>query len=225
MKFLKTMCAIGVVAASAGNVMAKVSPEEAAKLGGSELTAVGAERAGNAEGTIPAWTGGITEIPAGFKKGQSYIDPYAEDKILYTITKDNMAQYADKLSDGQKKMLTTYDSYKINVYPTHRSAKYNDLLISNAKKNATNAELVDNGNGVTGSFGAIPFPIPGAALEVLWNQIMRDRGENFERTQVQVTPTANGAFSPIQFTEEFSPRYLLSDAAKNKDENVYFYFN
>ena len=50
MKMIKTLCAIGVVAASfsAANVMAKVSPEEAAKLG-NELTPIGAEKAGNAD--------------------------------------------------------------------------------------------------------------------------------------------------------------------------------
>ena len=63
MKFIKTICAIGVVAASlsANLAMAKVSPEEAAKLGGKELTPIGAERAGNAAGTIPEWTGGIKD--------------------------------------------------------------------------------------------------------------------------------------------------------------------
>ncbi len=109
MKMIKTLCAIGVVAASfsAANVMAKVSAEEAAKLG-NELTPVGAEKAGNADGTIPAWTGGITEPPAGFVVGKPYLDPFASDQVLYTITKDNMVQYADKLSDGQKSMLEKY---------------------------------------------------------------------------------------------------------------------
>ena len=46
---------------------AKVSEEEAARLGG-ELTPVGAERAGNAEGTIPAWTGGIEAPPPGWTR-------------------------------------------------------------------------------------------------------------------------------------------------------------
>jgi len=38
-------------------VYAKVSPEEAARLGleGTELTPLGAIRAGNADGSIPAW--------------------------------------------------------------------------------------------------------------------------------------------------------------------------
>ena len=227
MKFIKTMCAIGVVAASvsAGNVMAKVSPEEAAKLGGDELTPLGAERAGNAAGTIPAWTGGLTEVPAGYTSGSGdYIDPYADDKILYTITKANMADYADKLSEGQKKMLTTYDSYKINIYPTRRSMAVSDEVAAFAKNNAVNVEQIDNGNGLSGLEGVVPFPIPKNGVDMIWNQIMRYRGGALKRHYVQVTPTANGAFAPIEFVEEFSPRYDLSDVAKNKDTNVFWYF-
>ena len=43
----------------ATSVMAAVSPDEAAKLGNT-LTPVGAEMAGNADGSIPAWTGGLS---------------------------------------------------------------------------------------------------------------------------------------------------------------------
>ena len=53
---------------------------------------------------------------------------------------------------------------------------------------------------------------------------MRNRGGSFERETVQVTPTEGGDFAPVKFFEEFSTRFELTDAAKNKDENVYFYF-
>ncbi|MCD6293246.1 MAG: DUF1329 domain-containing protein, partial [Deltaproteobacteria bacterium] len=43
----------------ASGVQAKISAEEAARLG-KDLTPIGGEMAGNAAGTIPAWTGGIT---------------------------------------------------------------------------------------------------------------------------------------------------------------------
>jgi len=42
--------------------LAAISAEEAARLGGPELTPMGAERAGNADGTIPEWTP-MTEAP------------------------------------------------------------------------------------------------------------------------------------------------------------------
>ena len=99
-------CALVLAVGFSAPVWAELSPEEIAKLG-NELTPMGAIKAGNADGTIPAWTGGQTTAPAGFEPGQHFVDPFAEDKVLFTITADNMDQYADKLSVGQKALLTT----------------------------------------------------------------------------------------------------------------------
>src|SRR3982750_4547629 len=85
---------------------AAVSASDAAKLG-AELTPLGAEKAGNADGSIPAWDGGITSASqAGFansRPGQHHPDPYAGDKPLFTVTAANMGQYANKLTEGHKK--------------------------------------------------------------------------------------------------------------------------
>lgn len=59
---MRKLIAVMALSVLAANVMAAVSPEEAAKLGTS-LTPVGAEKAGNADGSIPAWTGGIPKMP------------------------------------------------------------------------------------------------------------------------------------------------------------------
>jgi hypothetical protein len=64
---------------------------------GKDLTPIGAERAGNADGTIPAWEGGLTTPPPGWNPKQGYVDPFPDDKPLFTITAANAAQYADKL--------------------------------------------------------------------------------------------------------------------------------
>ena len=81
-------------AAFAGSALAAVSADEAKKLG-TTLTAVGAEKAGNKEGTIPAYTGGLTTPPAGFKKGDGLRpDPFASEKPLYSIDAKNMDKYA-----------------------------------------------------------------------------------------------------------------------------------
>src|SRR5262245_21459608 len=80
--------------------MAAVTAEEAAQLDGPALTVLGAERAGNADGTIPAYTGvGIKPPPSWNPKtpGQRP-DPYG-DKPRFSITAQNAAQYADKLDD------------------------------------------------------------------------------------------------------------------------------
>ena len=80
---------------------AGVSADEAAKLK-SELTPLGAEKAGNKDGTIPPWTGGYTTVPAGYQSGQKRIDPFAAEKPLLTITAANLAQHAGKLDEGQQ---------------------------------------------------------------------------------------------------------------------------
>ena len=49
---------------------AGITTDQIARLG-KDLTPLGAERAGNAEGTIPAWTGGITSPPAGYVRGET----------------------------------------------------------------------------------------------------------------------------------------------------------
>ena len=58
-----------------------VSAQQAAKLG-ADLTPMGGEKAGNAAGTIPAWTGGITSAAQagapGFKSGGHHPDPVRE---------------------------------------------------------------------------------------------------------------------------------------------------
>ena len=80
-KLATTLCVIAVTA-TAHHAFAKVSPEEAAKLGGPELTPMGSTRAGNADGTIPEWTGGITEPPAGYQEGEYHRSFYINDFVL-----------------------------------------------------------------------------------------------------------------------------------------------
>src|SRR5438552_4119798 len=95
---------LGSLAVLSVSVQAGVTADEAGKLK-SELTSFGAEKAGNKDGTIPAWDGGYTKIPAGYQSGQPRPDPFAKEKPLYSITSKNMDQYADKLSEGQKALL------------------------------------------------------------------------------------------------------------------------
>ena len=63
-----------------------VSAEEAARLQG-DLTPLGAERAGNADGTIPAWDGGLQTAPEGIAVTDDLYrpDPFADDEPLYRI--------------------------------------------------------------------------------------------------------------------------------------------
>ncbi len=148
---------------------AAVSSEEAAKLK-TVLTPLGAERGGNKEGTIPAWDGGYTKVPAGYQSGTMLPDPFADEKPLYSISTKNMAQYSDRLSEGVKALLSKYpDSFRLDVYPTHRTAAAPQWVYDNTLKNATRAKTKDGGVWMEAAYGGIPFPIPKDGFEAMWN--------------------------------------------------------
>ncbi|MGF5867482.1 DUF1329 domain-containing protein, partial [Klebsiella pneumoniae] len=149
---------------------------------GKSLTPVGAEKKGNAAGTIPDWTGGLVAVPKGFDPAKGYINPFADEKPLFTISAANMAQYAANLTPGQMEMMKRYPTYKMNVYKTHRTAGYRQSVYDNAKAEAPNVKLVDGGNGMEGiKKSNIPFPVPKSGVEVIWNHNFRDLGGSFTR--------------------------------------------
>jgi hypothetical protein len=98
MRGLRRLAPIALLALAASAARAGVSEEEAARLG-AELTPFGAERAGNAAGSIPAWTGGITSPPASYQRGHHHPDPYADDPVLYAVTAANLERYEAQLCD------------------------------------------------------------------------------------------------------------------------------
>ena len=209
-------------------VMAAVSPADAAKLG-AELTPLGAEKAGNADGSIPAWDGGLTSAAqagfANFRAGQHHPDPYASDKALYTITAANMGQYASRLTEGHKKLLQTYrTTFKMNVYPTHRSAASPQRIYDATKRIATTAELAAGGNGVVKAGEGVPFPIPKSGVEVFWNHVLRYRGDTIVRTIGQAPVTAGGSYTMVKFRDETMVAYSLAGAKSENLNNTIAYF-
>jgi hypothetical protein len=181
---------------------AGVSTAEAAKLN-SELTPLGAEKAGNKDGSIPKWTGGYTQSIPGYTPGGKIPDPFASDKPLLTITAKNMDQYADKLTEGVKALFKKYpDTYKIHVYQTRRTAAAPQWVYDNTFKNATRAKL--NGDIPEGAYGGIPFPIPKSGAEAIWNHQLSWQGVAWHAESTANLVTADGRMVVIgkqKFTE------------------------
>ena len=75
---LTVMPGLLALAVVAGVVRADASPQDLGK----SLTPMGAEKAGNAAGTIPAWDGGLTQCPPGHKPGDHYPNPFPQDAPL-----------------------------------------------------------------------------------------------------------------------------------------------
>jgi hypothetical protein len=157
----------------AGSANAKVSAQEAEQLK-TTLTPMGAEKAGNADGTIPAWEGGITTVPEGFVKGGKRGDLFPEDKVQFKITAQNMDQYADKLTEGTKALLKKNpDTFYINVYQTRRTSSAPQWVYDEVYKNATRSYV--DGYDVKDVYGGPPFPIPQSGVEAIWNHLLRYR--------------------------------------------------
>jgi len=182
---------------------AKVSPQEASKLG-QVLTPVGAEKAGNADKTIPDWAPAARR---GALKGEYPTNPaFDGEKPLYTITKANMAQYADKLTEGHKKLLSSYDSYKMNVYPSHRPVSFPEFIYKSTIANATSCELIGTDNPDNCKQG-FTFPIPKSGAEVVWNHRVRYRGDGARRYNNQMIVQQNGQFQLTKIQEEVNFYY------------------
>src|SRR3990167_2937173 len=212
------------LALSAGSAFAAVSPAEAAKLG-ANLTPFGAEKAGNVAGTIPEWTGGITKAPAGYTTpGQHHVDPFADDKPLFTITKANLDQYKDNLTPGQIAMFNTYpNSYQMPVYQTRRSGSAPQWVYDNTIKNASTAKLLDGGNGFSDAYGGIPFPIPQNGVEALWNHIARYRGTYIVRRASEVAVQRNGSYSLVTSQQEAMFKFKTPKGPAADLKNIMFY--
>ena len=225
MKKLFTSISVLCLSLAAHNAVAKVTAEEAAKLGTS-LTPVGAQMAGNAAGTIPAWTGGLnTKNSKPSEDPGRPSNPFASDKVLFEITNANLSTYQANLSPGQIAMFNKYPDYKMPVYPTRRTAAYPEKIYDVIKKNAVTSVLVQGGNGLKSFDTAIPFPIPQDANEVIWNHITRFRGGTAKREFTTIPVQADGSFVEVKMNDQLVwPEFLEGGRDAEKDANILFYY-
>ena len=120
MKLRNLVMLTAITAAYSVSTLAAVSAEEAKQLG-TTLTLTGAEKAGNKEGTIPAYSGEPVKTPASYnpKDPGQHPDPFNE-KPLFSINAQNYTKYADKL-DGSAEMFKRFPNFRMDVYPSHRN--------------------------------------------------------------------------------------------------------
>ncbi|MFA5940681.1 MAG: DUF1329 domain-containing protein [Sinimarinibacterium sp.] len=180
-------------------VQAKAPPDQVAKLG-NELTPVGAEKAGNADGTIPAWT---AARQGGALKGEyPKDDAFDVETPLFTITAANYKKYEGNLTEGHKELLRRYpDRYKLKVYPSHRDITFPEAILQATRENAARAELADVDSPKLAKLG-FPFPIPRSGAEPIWNHKLKWRGESIRRYNNQAIVQPNGSFQLTKIVED-----------------------
>ncbi|GLR66629.1 hypothetical protein GCM10010909_13090 [Acidocella aquatica] len=141
------------------------------------LTPFGAERAGNADGSIPAWTGGLVAPPVG-PDTPALVQVFTGEQPLYTVDASNMAQYAHLLSAATQVQITKF-GWSLKVYQTHRTSAAPQYVYDNMAKNVTRAQLDPAGGryGFTNAYGGVPFPILDtsdplkAGAQAIWNHL------------------------------------------------------
>jgi hypothetical protein len=217
--FLKrTLCLLALPLAT--SVHAAATADEAKALG-SKLTPIGAEMAGNADGTIPAYTGGLTTPPADFKAGSGIRpDPFASEKPRVVIDAKNMSKYEGQLTEGAKALLTKYPTYHLDVYPTHRTVAFPKFVTDNTAKAATTAKTTNDGRSFSGAHAGFPFPIPKDGYEAMWNHLVRFNGVAYEAKYRNLSVDSSGHASLT--TEGNSVQeYPYWDAAQ-ADSDIYW---
>ncbi len=225
MEFSKRIgTAIILVAVSVFAAAAAVPADEAQQLG-TTLTPVGAELAGNADGTIPPWTGGYTSAPPSYRQGAPRADPFAGERPLFSITAATVGNYADRLPDGAKALFAKYPGYRMDIYPTHRTAAAPAWVYANIGRNATNAKAGPRGiaYGVDGAFGGIPFPIPKNGHEVVWNHLLAFWGPAREVHLSTYVVSADGTADLATAAHETADfPYYYPDADPKSFDGYYF---
>jgi hypothetical protein len=197
---------------------------ELARLGveNTELTPTGAIRAGNAEGTIPAWKNEPVQPPPGWQPGTYHVDPFAADQVLFTITAQNYKQYADKLTPGQQKMFETYPDYFMNIYPTRRSAVFKPFIYEAALANAGRARILmsdtyPNLIGFSGAVKAWAFPIPKNGPQAIINQATRPFTPWSSQVHNTTPVTSSGDYQTVKLTV----RYHAAWGEESNDVGTY----
>lgn len=214
-----------VLTVIASSVMAQSLTQSEIDQLGTSLTPVGAEKAGNAEGTIPEWTGGLP-VDAGKPLARGFWEnPYAGEQPEFVITAQNHQQYKDKLTPGQLAMFARYpETFRMRVYKTHRSVAYPQEAYDLFKSTAGQAKLVNGGDGIENlAQGTIAFPLPKSGIEVVWNHLTRYR-TNTTRSYVQAMPQTNGSYTLIKLEDKGARPSLMSDFDVEGNPNIQGFF-
>lgn len=218
------LAASASLALAATNALAGAKPDEVSRLQ-EDLTPMGSERGANADGSIPAWDGGITSPPEGYSPGDHHPSPFPDDQPLFTITAANVEEHRDNLSVGQLAMFARYpDTFTMPVYQSRRTASFPESVYQATFENGRTGRLISEGEGVADVQLGFPFPFPENAYELMWNHKLKYKGVGGYRYNNQVAPTASGQYTLVKLREELLGLYYQPGNTIEDINNVLLYF-
>ena len=198
------------------------SPYDATRLQ-RDLTPVGAERAGNRDGSIPAWKADQLSEEAHLQ----WMSAIASEEALFHIDRQNLHQHKDLLSPGVLAMFERYpDSFSIPVYKTHRTARQPDWTYKNTARNVKDARTTSSGNEMEQAWPGIPFPIPRSPHEIMWNHQLRWKGVFIKLHLFESTVYESMARSTLEtMIETYSPYYNRNRGLAFDSWHAAYYFS
>ncbi len=189
-----------------------------------QLTYSGAIKKGNADGTIPPWTGGLNSPPSNWKPSQGYIDPFQGEKPLFVITKENANKYTEKLTNGQLALLNNVKNFKMRVFPSHRTSVLPENIIKNVIAEKGLAKIVSH-SLVGRNVSNIPFPTPKNGEEAIYNWLMRYVGNGFDREYSWFPVRPGKKYYRVGFKDKVVMAEDMKPSQVKKGLNYAFYAN
>lgn len=188
-----------------------------------DLTPLGAERAGNRDGSIPRWQADRLDAAAHLQ----WLKTVSEEEPLFTIDQHNWTHYRDQLSVGQQAMFERYpDTFAMSVYKTHRTARQPDWTYDYIRRNATDARISTSGDEILQAWPGTPFPIPQTPHEILWNHQLRWKGIFIRLHLFEATVYADRTQAPLEtLIETWAPFYERGRDQTLTDWRVAYYFS
>ncbi|MES1943358.1 hypothetical protein PC39_04542 [Salinisphaera sp. PC39] len=192
---------------------------------GDRWTPVGAVRAGNDDGTIPPWRGGLTpaDAPEGYESGERLRDPFPDDEPRFVITADNYKRYADLLSAGHRAMFERYEDYRMPVYPTRRSAAFPEAIYRATLANQKRARL-ETPDALVGARLGFPFRRPENGVEAMWNHRLRYRSNDIWVRSHEAVVDAEGDYTLLERVEEVLFGYGNLARPEGMNDNIIAYY-
>ena len=189
-------CLLGMFALGVSVPATPVLAADASGLGRG-LTYAGAQAAGNADGSIPAFEGVEPSLP-GWSVGKFRGDYWKHrgERPLFSITSANVAQSAAHLTPGQQAMFAERPGYQMDIYPTHRDCGLPDFVQQNTIANAGKATIGSDGWSLTSAaLPSVPFPVPKNGIEALTNFQTRYQGVaiDWDEAQTVISPRPGGS--------------------------------
>ncbi|MFE8070998.1 DUF1329 domain-containing protein [Marinobacteraceae bacterium S3BR75-40.1] len=191
---------------------------------GQVLTPMGSLKAGNADGTIPPWTGGLHNPDLTIGPDHYPPNPFADEKPRLTITAANMARYAKQLTAGQKALFEAYpNTFRMIIYPSHRTFAAPQWIYQGTEQNRDSAYLLPEGRGIGNLHPGIPFPVIDKGVQAVWNHLLRFRGTFLRRVEVEGAVWPSGKRKLFRSRQEIAfPTNRRTDD-DNRDNILLYY--